>query len=71
MVLVLIGLGAAVLPATWIEDVAGVEPDGGSGALEFLIALGILAVGTVCLAVAYVRTAAQRRHGPQPRTSGH
>ncbi len=71
LVLVVVGLGAALLPTTWIENAAGVEPDGGSGALELLIALGILAVGASFLAAAYARSAAQRRHEPEPGTAGH
>ena len=71
VVLVVVGLGAALLPATWIEDAAGVEPDGGSGGLELLIALGVVAVGASFLATAYIRAATQRRHVREPEASGH
>ena len=70
LVLVMAGLGAALLPATWIEQIAGVEPDGGSTSLEVFIAFGILAVGASLLAAAYLRSAASRRREPEPGTAG-
>ena len=35
----------------WIERIFGIEPDGGSGALEWLIVAVVLAV-SICFAVA-------------------
>ncbi len=45
-------LGATLFVVTlisreWIEVIFGVEPDGGSGAAEFAIAFGLLAVAAV------------------------
>ena len=42
----LLFLVTAVWP-DWIETIFGVSPDGGSGALEWLIAGGLLAVALV------------------------
>ena len=36
----------------WIEIVFGVDPDGGSGVLEIVIALGVLAVAATSLVLA-------------------
>jgi hypothetical protein len=45
--LMVVALGLFVLSLAWpewIEEVFGVEPDGGSGALEWLIAIAFLVV---------------------------
>ena len=46
----------AALPMDWIEEVFGVEPDGGNGLLEF-VPIVVLAVAAVvlCLRVARAR----------------
>jgi len=46
------GLGTVLFVVTlfsreWVELVFGVDPDGGSGALEFAIAIGLLAVAAL------------------------
>ena len=46
----------AALPMDWIEEVFGVEPDGGNGLFEFapIVVLAVAAV-VLCLRVARVR----------------
>jgi hypothetical protein len=47
-ILAIIGAALAVLTLAWpewIEEIFGVEPDGGNGSLEWIIAVGFLAVG--------------------------
>ena len=46
----------AALPMDWIEEVFGVEPDGGNGLLEFapIVVLAVAAV-VLCLRVAQAR----------------
>ena len=46
----------AALPMDWIEEVFGVEPDGGNGLLEF-VPIAVLAVAAMmlCLRVARAR----------------
>ena len=46
----------AALPMDWIEEVFGVEPDGGNGLLEFapIVVLAVTAV-VLCLRVARAR----------------
>ena len=62
-------MGAALSVLTlvwpeWIEEIFGVEPDGGNGSLEWIIALGFLAVGIGLGLLARPRPAqtAQPRH---------
>ena len=57
--LVAVGLVTAALPPRFIEDRFGFEPDAGSGALELLIVLVLLAGGATLL----VRSAAVTRLG--------
>lgn len=48
--LAVIGVGLALLSMIWpqwIEGIIGVEPDGGSGELEWVIAAGFLVAGFV------------------------
>lgn len=48
--LAVIGVGLALLSMIWpqwIEGIIGVEPDGGSGELEWVIAAGFLVAGVV------------------------
>ena len=61
------GLGIVLLVVTlisreWIEVVFGVDPDGGSGALEVAISFGLLSVATVSFVLA-------RREFVRPRAS--
>lgn len=45
----------------WIEEIFGVDPDGGSGALEWLIVLGLLLVaGASTIAARYELRRARR-----------
>jgi hypothetical protein len=63
---VVAGLGLALFLLTlitreWFEMLTGLEPDGGSGALEFALALGLLAVAAASAFLArrtYVSVAA-------------
>jgi hypothetical protein len=47
----LLGL-VTLINAEWIELVVGVDPDGGSGALEWAIAAGLLLVAVVSAVLA-------------------
>lgn len=47
-------LAGIVLGPEWIEDLTGLEPDGGSGALEFLLVL-VPAVAAVCFGLLGLR----------------
>lgn len=51
---------AAISPV-WIEEFTGLEPDGGNGALEWLLAVGFGLVG-VELGVLCHRTRQQLKH---------
>jgi hypothetical protein len=46
----------------WIEEVFGVDPDNGSGALEYIIAIGLLAIAVVSAFLA-------RREWTRPATA--
>ena len=50
-------LGGALFVLTlisreWIEEIFGVEPDGGSGSLEWVIAVGLLGVAALSFGLA-------------------
>jgi hypothetical protein len=47
LMLAVVGLLFAALPEQWIESVLGVEPDGGNGAVEVLLAVVPLGTGAV------------------------
>ena len=49
-----------LLSNEWIEEVFHIDPDGGSGALEWLIVVGLAVVAVVCGALA-------RREARRPR----
>jgi hypothetical protein len=51
-VLIIIGVGFALLSKRWIEDTLGFEPDGGSGALELAFVLLPIAIGASLLVIA-------------------
>jgi len=68
--LIAFGVAFALLPKEWIEETFGVEPDGGNGALELLIALVPIVAGVALLALAAVRhtrTAQQPKSALRPR----
>jgi hypothetical protein len=44
-ILVVIGIGFACLPDTWIETWFGFDPDGGNGWIEVLLSAAPLAIG--------------------------
>ena len=48
-VLILIGVGFALLSKEWIEETLGFEPDGGSGALELAFVLVPVGIGVALL----------------------
>jgi hypothetical protein len=50
--LILIGVGFALLSKEWIEETLGFEPDGGSGALELAFVLVPIAIGASLLIIA-------------------
>lgn len=57
MLLMASGVFLIGLPQDWVETWIGVEPDGGSGLLELVLAGGFLACGVVLMV-----GAARRRH---------
>jgi hypothetical protein len=60
-ILAVVGAALSLLTlvwSEWIEEIFGVDPDGGSGALEWVIALGFLAVA---VALALLARRGQRR----------
>ena len=62
VVFALLTVGTAAWPR-WIESVFGVDPDGGSGALEWLIVAGF---GVLAIAQAFLA----RRHYRAARAAG-
>ena len=61
-------IAAAVLP-TWIERLTGLEPDGGSGALEWLLAVAVGTLSIVFGVLAY-RTRRRLAHAKADRPRG-
>ena len=59
-VLILIGVGFALLSKEWIEETLGFEPDGGNGALELAFVLVPVGIGVALLVSAV--SALRRRH---------
>ena len=53
--LVVIGIGFAILPDTWIESWFGFEPDGGNGWVEGLLAAIPLGLGVTLGAEVFYR----------------
>ena len=51
----------------WIEELFGVEPDAGSGALEWIIALGLL--GAAAVLALFARRGRQRLKGLTPAST--
>jgi hypothetical protein len=62
-----LGVLLAVMPMDWVESMLGVEPDGGNGELELLLALAPLVVGIVLLAFAGHRWSVRRGAIQLPR----
>lgn len=60
VVLILIGVGFALLSKEWIEETLGFEPDGGDGTLELAFVLVPIAIGIGLLVSAL--SALRRRH---------
>ena len=58
------GIAAAFLPKQWIEQAAGIAPDGGSGLLELLFVVVPIASGVVLAAHAVLT---ERRPWSQPQ----
>jgi hypothetical protein len=54
-VLLLVGIGFVCLPDTWIESTFGIDPDGGNGWIEALLAAAPIAAGVLLLLAAFVR----------------
>ena len=67
-VFLLLALGFSVLPRTWIEFTFGVDPDGGSGALELLLI--IVPVAVVFAAYLFRKPVRAPRVG-EPRSLSH
>jgi hypothetical protein len=63
LVLSLASLVATLVDPEWIEAVTGVEPDGGSGALEWGLTLALAAVALLSAALAWLEW---RRAQPAP-----
>jgi hypothetical protein len=60
-ILAVIGAALSLLTlvwSEWIEEIFGVDPDGGSGSLEWIIALGFL---VVAIALGLLARRGQRR----------
>ena len=60
-----IGLAVALLPMHWVESQLHVEPDGGDGSFELLLALAPVGIGLALGAIAALRWRA-RGDGVRP-----
>jgi hypothetical protein len=59
--LVLLGIGYALLPSTWLEADLHIDPDAGSGSAEALISLGLVGAGAALLVRPLLRAWSARR----------
>jgi hypothetical protein len=66
-VAIAVGALAAFLPKQWIEEVIGVEPDGGSGLFELLFVIVPIAIGFLIAAHSLL---ARRSPSSHARTAG-
>jgi hypothetical protein len=59
--LVLLGIGYAFLPSTWLEADLHIDPDAGGGSAEALISLGLVGAGAALLVRPLLRAWHARR----------
>jgi hypothetical protein len=64
-VLILIGVGFALLSKEWIEETLGFEPDGGNGVLELAFVIVPIGIG-VALVVTALSALRQQRAARLP-----